>query len=469
MARAKAFNKENVTNFFNLLEEALKKYPVSADKIFNLDETGVTTVQRPNKILAEKGKKQVGMIASAERGSLVTVCNVVSASGQALPPAFVFPRVNFKDHMLKGAPVGSLGVAAQSGWMSSDLFPQVLDHFIKHMNVSLENRALLLMDNHPSHISLQVHQMARRHGLTIVTFPPHCSHRLQPLDISVYGPFKKFYNRAANNYMTSNVGKCITIYEVAELTAYAFNKSMSIDNITSGFRAAGIYPFNPEIFSEDQFMPSETLIGGQPGTSSSTSDVAVFTLPRSTATIKQRRGRMPAQAQVLTATPEQKHDIMPPRDKELDEPEPKKALFRKRARRCEVEDDDSESDNEPVPLEDDSDESGDMIDEEEQLGDLQVEQEITVGQYVLVRFDGKKRSVCFVGQVLQLDEFEIQVEFYRKTEFASFKKPVRDDVKFVERQQVIQVLPNPSYIGKTARTRGCIRFECNFSTTYEVN
>ena len=154
MSRAKAFNRENVMQFFDLYEKPIQKHQFKPERIFNLDETGVTTVQKPNRILASKGKKQVGMIASAERGSLVTVCNVVSATGQALPPAFLFPRVNFKDYMLKGAPASSKGLAIRSGWMTAEIFPEVLEHFMHHMNVSVDNRALLLMDNHPSHISL---------------------------------------------------------------------------------------------------------------------------------------------------------------------------------------------------------------------------------------------------------------------------------------------------------------------------
>lgn len=31
----------------------------------------------------------------------------VSASGQCFPPAYIFPRVNFKDNMWVGAPTGS--------------------------------------------------------------------------------------------------------------------------------------------------------------------------------------------------------------------------------------------------------------------------------------------------------------------------------------------------------------------------
>jgi hypothetical protein len=42
-------------------------------KILNADETGITTVQNPAKILAEKGQKTVSFITSAERGQTTTI------------------------------------------------------------------------------------------------------------------------------------------------------------------------------------------------------------------------------------------------------------------------------------------------------------------------------------------------------------------------------------------------------------
>jgi len=41
--------------------------------IYNVDETAVTTVQKPSRIIIRKGVKQVGVVTSTERGSLVTV------------------------------------------------------------------------------------------------------------------------------------------------------------------------------------------------------------------------------------------------------------------------------------------------------------------------------------------------------------------------------------------------------------
>ena len=455
--------------FFDLYEKSIQKHQFKPERIFNLDETGVTTVQKPNRILASKGKKQVGMIASAERGSLVTVCNVVSATGQALPPAFLFPRVNFKDYMLKGAPASSKGLAIRSGWMTAEIFPEVLEHFMHHMNVSVDNKALLLMDNHPSHISLQVKKMARERGLDIVTFPPHCSHRLQPLDVSVYDPFKKFYNQAATHWMTSHVGKTITIYEVAELTSFAFNKAMTIDNITSGFKATGIYPYNRDVFSEDVFLPSEMLSSN--AESDNLPEIAALQLPKPTTTVCRQRKRAAGQAQILTATPESAGTSSADNAGAAARPS-KRSLFEKRKRQT-VNEESSDDEDVAVPLDDDTDDDLDddssEDDNTESEDDHDISEKLKVGSFVLVKFEGKKRSVCYVGQVLVKEEAELEVDFYRKSENSLFKKPPSGEVKYVEMSQVVQVLPTPIYTGQTARTFGSIRFDCVFKTEHDIN
>ena len=65
--------------------------------VYNLDESGITTVQSVAKVIAEKGTKQMGQITAQERGTLVTVCCCSNAARHALPPAMIFPRVNLTD------------------------------------------------------------------------------------------------------------------------------------------------------------------------------------------------------------------------------------------------------------------------------------------------------------------------------------------------------------------------------------
>lgn len=136
--------------------------------------------------------------------------------------------------MLMGAPENSR-LAHSSGWMTKENFVKVLLHFITHSGASKENPCLLLLDNHQSHVNLDIIQLAKENGVHLLTFPPHFSHRLQPLDVGVYGPFKNYYNTAAAVWMTSNPGKTISIYTVPELVKTAFNRSMTRNNILSAF------------------------------------------------------------------------------------------------------------------------------------------------------------------------------------------------------------------------------------------
>lgn len=69
--RIEAFNPDSVKLFYKNLSVMLDKHSFDANRIFNVDETGVTTVQRPGKILAPKGQKQVGSATSWERGKAI--------------------------------------------------------------------------------------------------------------------------------------------------------------------------------------------------------------------------------------------------------------------------------------------------------------------------------------------------------------------------------------------------------------
>ena len=106
IGRATAFNRPTVEIFYDTLASVMDKHEFEAKDIWNVDETGITTVQKPNKIVATTGAKQVGMLVSAERGTLVTVCAAVSAVGQSLILSSCSPELHSTTNSSKGAPVG---------------------------------------------------------------------------------------------------------------------------------------------------------------------------------------------------------------------------------------------------------------------------------------------------------------------------------------------------------------------------
>lgn len=130
--------------------------------------------------------------------------------------------------------------------------------FIKFSKSSKDNKTILLLDNHENHISVPTIQVAKDDGVTLVTFHPHTSNRMRPLDLTVFGGFKTFYNKAKHDWMLrpDNAGKPATIYDIAELVGKAFPLAFTPSNILSGFAASGLQPLNENIFPEHEFMPA---------------------------------------------------------------------------------------------------------------------------------------------------------------------------------------------------------------------
>ena len=258
LSRLTSFNRHNVEAFFTNLESVLKRYPQLANgsRVFNLDETGLTTVQKPKKIIAQKGLKQLNQVTSGERGELVTLLVCISAVGTFIPPVMIFPRKNFKQHMVTGAPAGTLGLAHPSGWMTLDNFTSVIEHFIKYTCSKKDNPTLLICDNHESHMGIRVLDIAKENGVIMLTLPPHCSHKMQPLDLTVFGPLKAYYNTEVDAWMLRNPGVPITIYQIAECIGHGLPKALTPSNIIAGFNKSGIFPFNRNIFTDSDFLSS---------------------------------------------------------------------------------------------------------------------------------------------------------------------------------------------------------------------
>ena len=128
------FNRVTVADFQNKLHDLITRYNFTPSQIYNLDETGVTTVQRVSKVIARKGQHQVGQrhdVTSLERGELVTDTGIISVAGHALPPVWIFSRHRFdKRKMMQGIPDSAgLGLVNPSCWMTSENFAKMFEYF----------------------------------------------------------------------------------------------------------------------------------------------------------------------------------------------------------------------------------------------------------------------------------------------------------------------------------------------------
>lgn len=478
LSRATSFNKTNVQEFFNNLQGVMDKWKFEPGSIYNVDETALTTVHKPGKILAQKNVKQVGISTSAERGTLVTLVGCVNAIGGSIPPFMIWPRVHFKDAMLNNTPPGSDGAAHPSGWMNKELFKKWLEHFTKHSRCSKEKPVLLLMDNHCSHVSIEVIEYAKQNGIILLTFPPHCSHKLQPLDLSVYGPLKRFYNDACSRWMinhASQTTRTISIHDIGGLLGDAYPKAFTPSNVISGFRASGVCPFNPDVFGEDDYLAAyvtdrpdpnvpvqapATPSNPTPSTSTGESTSRVVATRKTTVTPQEVRPHPKAPPRVSTNTRRKRKTLVltdTPVKEQLQSELNAKSTKPKRKKRLEQVETSGSEDEEAfaTQLEKEDSSSDEMAigeDPDQPMLDCAV-RNISLGDYVLVKFCGKKMVQHFVGEVTATDGLMSTVSFFRtiKGSNITFIKPDKVDISEVENEDIITILPPPQRTGGTNR------------------
>ena len=129
-----------------------------------------------------------------------------------------------------------------------------MQHFVKYAKPSAIQSILLILDNCSSHVDLSVIDFAKDLHNTLLSFPSHCSHRLQPLDVSVFGLLKTYKNQKMDLWMRENPGRTMSIHVIPSIVSYAYPLAFTPSNIVAGFRKTGIYPFGENAINPDEYL-----------------------------------------------------------------------------------------------------------------------------------------------------------------------------------------------------------------------
>ena len=84
-------------------------------------------------------------------------------------------------------------------------------------------------------------------NIHLSVLPPHSSHCFEPLDVSVFSPFKKNLNTECRKFLHANPNRVIVKEDMPQIIGSAFKNFMTVSTIMLGYRKIGIFPFHPSV------------------------------------------------------------------------------------------------------------------------------------------------------------------------------------------------------------------------------
>ena len=120
--------------------------------------------------------------------------------------------------------------------------------FLTRPTANPHKAVVLIVDGTKTHLTRAIIGEAVKLGVHLVALPSHLTDVVQPLDLSVFKPFKAALKKRQRDWRAKNRGKSITPSLFVKLVTESWMQCVTPSVIMSGFRRAGISSFSPEHF-----------------------------------------------------------------------------------------------------------------------------------------------------------------------------------------------------------------------------
>ncbi|XP_068083401.1 uncharacterized protein [Anabrus simplex] len=494
-----------ISEYFDLLLTCLDELQLHSkpENIWNLDETSLCIDPSKTKVVGQKNSPSSRTTSGPgkENTTVLAACN---AAGGKAPPLIIFKGKYVWDQWVapNGYP-GTVYASSINGWIDSDIF---LSYFKNSLLPAFgENRPVLLIyDGHKSHVDNRLVEAAVEASVTILKLPPHTSHLLQPLDLCVFRSLKNAWDAKLVQWQRNHHGVKIPKGVFSQLMGETW-LNVRPGLIISGFRKAGIHPFDRDVVPRDKYDigalkrwedhkrkasegaeavpnnretcagPSECGTSGLQSPNCTVEDGASFEelllqtvkqIPQDTG---KRRRRVAVGAEVITSV-----EVALRRQALIEEGCKAKTTRKRKSPANKKQQLQSDSEESAVsipssrsPTPDISELQNEIIEEEEnERRDTELCSSIVdAGKWVIVKFATKKTCKHYIGRIIVKNEEDCSVvTFARKVASRpTFIWPEIEDICEVSDSDILMVLPEPS-IGR----RGEFSFGVSFST-FNIN
>ena len=249
---------------------------VKPGRLFSMDETRLTN----DTMEAHKGKANRSILSKGDDGTTIvnkgggdgTGIGGSTADGLDLPGFFIFandiihageqdcdvakevrPQCRRLDPAKPGQLLECKFWANAKGWITGDLGVPYIRGCVEPSipDLSPSSPAIIIMDGHGSHFTLELLLYCREIGLHILLRPPHTTHILQGEDVQHFAVFKPAYHQA----------KLLKIHERALCGEYKlrcsdllgcakapWERAFNLENTLKAWEKTGLSPFTRSVY-----------------------------------------------------------------------------------------------------------------------------------------------------------------------------------------------------------------------------
>lgn len=289
----KAPTRVQVEEWFDDLRDALVqcKFMVDEDgkartqahinsRIINVDETGIDrTDGKKIKVIAPPHRDGALAIAKDQHDHM-TLVGAIDAAGGRFPPFIIMKgkrsplELQNVKARTKNTPPNTAWECSENGWINYEVWLRVLEWIYALKKPTASDPVMVIADNHSTRYGATAIEWAMQHHVHVFVLPRNATAILQPLDLSVFSPFKKCMRDERENAIIRM--QPITKVTVPLMICRSWEKAASIDTIKAGWRRAGMERFGDDM-TRTRLMPNNNFridsinIGGSASSSSSSS------------------------------------------------------------------------------------------------------------------------------------------------------------------------------------------------------
>ena len=239
------------------LLDVIETYHITPENIYNWDEKEfiIDRGRKTRRIMSKKTYKTGQITQNSQDGNreFISLLAAVCADGTYVPPALIYQGAS---QDLQSSWMQDLKeedeayfTSSDKGWTCDTLGRTWLRKFHQDTkNKARNRRRLLILDGHSSHINMQFIQLADSFKILLCILSPHTTHRLQPFDVSLFGPLQQKYLEHLDNFSFDGLGwVSMTKRMFYGIFKQTWRDSFTKTNIQNDFKKTGVWSLNLKV------------------------------------------------------------------------------------------------------------------------------------------------------------------------------------------------------------------------------